>query len=411
MPVPAPTSEVDLFDDEVLADPYPAYAALRAAGPAVRLERHGVWAIPGYDDVRAALQDPHTYPSGGGVALTEQVNAEVLAGTVLAADGDAHRRLRKVLSVQLAPRAVRRLAQSVGARADRLVAEHTRGGAFDAAALARQMVTETVLDLMGLPETSEPTVAGGAAATFEVFGPANARYERALPTARATVDFLAKNVTREQVADGSWMHAIFRAVDAGQIQENEAVPLASAYTAASMDTTIAGLTETLYQLARHATQWDRLRRTPALAEAAFHEALRLEAPVQGFGRMVARTTALGGVRIEAGEQVWLLYGSTGRDRHTWGPRADRYDIARTGSHQHLAFGAGPHLCAGTPLALLQAGAVLRALAARCPQLAPAGEPTRTVNNVLRGRSSVPLCAELSRHLPPTATAPANKAAR
>jgi hypothetical protein len=34
---PLPTSDVDLFADDVLRDPYPALRELRYAGPAVRL--------------------------------------------------------------------------------------------------------------------------------------------------------------------------------------------------------------------------------------------------------------------------------------------------------------------------------------------------------------------------------------
>src|SRR5262249_34963627 len=37
MPVITPSSDVDLFADDVLTDPYPAYRELREAGPAVRL--------------------------------------------------------------------------------------------------------------------------------------------------------------------------------------------------------------------------------------------------------------------------------------------------------------------------------------------------------------------------------------
>ncbi len=71
-----------------------------------------------------------------------------------------------------------------------------------------------------------------------------------------------------------------------------------------------------------------------------------------------------------------------------------YDLQRPGNHQHLAFGGGPHLCAGIPLAELQARAVLRALAARCSHLTLDGEPVRVLNQLLRGYSSAPITVEL-----------------
>ncbi|WP_078599991.1 cytochrome P450 [Streptomyces violens] len=390
-----PSSSIDLFADAVLHDPYPVYAELRKAGPAVHLTQHGVWAIPRHPDIKAILHTPGAFGSAGGVALTELANTQVLVGTVLAADAEAHVRLRRVLSAQLAPRAIRRLVGTVTERADRLVSEHVAHGNFDAAVLARAMVCDTVMELMGLPEETRQFLLTGAAATFDVFGPDNTRYQRALPVASRMVEFLHETVTRETVTPDSWMGAIFQAVDEGKIKEADAIPLASAYTAASMDTTILGITAAIAQLARHPLQWEDLRRNPVCATPAFHEALRLEAPIQGFGRIVSKTVEIGDVRLDPGEQVWLLYGSAGRDRVEWGSEADAFNIRRHRVDRHLAFGAGPHLCAGIPLAELQARAVLRALAAHCTRLTITGEPVRVLNNLLRGWGLMPIVAELS----------------
>ena len=40
-----PTSDLDLYSDEVLSEPYEHYQRLRDAGPAVWLERYNAWAI------------------------------------------------------------------------------------------------------------------------------------------------------------------------------------------------------------------------------------------------------------------------------------------------------------------------------------------------------------------------------
>ncbi|MFI0776269.1 cytochrome P450 [Streptomyces sp. NPDC021212] len=390
----APSSSVDLFTDAALRDPYPTYEALRAVGPAIRLQRYGVWAIPRHREVKEILHTPNIYPSEGGVALTELANSQILAGTVLASDGDKHTQLRRVLSAQLAPRAIRHIVGTVTTRAQRLVNEILEAGQFDAAVLARRMVSDTVMEQMRLPEEAREPLLTGAAPTFDAFGPDNARFQRALPVASRMVEFLHQTVTRETVATESWMGAIFQAVDDGHLDESDAIPLASAYTAASMDTTILGITEAISQLARHPRQWELLRREPTRATAAFHEALRLEAPIQAFGRLVARPTDVAGVRIEPGEQIWLLYGSAGRDPREWGADADAFDIRRRRVDRHLAFGGGPHLCAGIPLAELQARAVLRALATRCTHLTISGEPVRVLNNLLRGWGQVPIAAEL-----------------
>lgn len=400
MPAYAPTSALALFDDPVLADPYPSYEALRSTGPAVRLEKYGVWAIPRHADLEAILKAPGSFGSEGGVALTELANTQILAGTVLASDAEQHRRLRRVLSKQLAPRAMKTLVGTIAARAGRLVDQYTAHGQFDAVALARHMVCDTVMDLMGLPEETRESLLAGAAATFDVFGPDNQRYQQALPLASRMVEMLHQRLTREAVAPDSWMGAIFAAVDAGQIRESDAVPLASAYTAASMDTTILGLADSIIQLAQYPAQWQMLRRDPIRwATPAFHESLRLEAPIQGFGRLVTKATEVAGVHLAEGEQVWLLYGSAGRDARRWGQDADTYDIQRPRNDQHLAFGGGLHLCAGVPLAELQARSVLRALAARCTHLTLDDRPVRVLNNLLRGYRSATIAVVPSSRTP------------
>lgn len=391
MTATASTCSIDLFTDTALEDPYPLYAALRAMGPAVYLTRHQAWAVTGYDDVRAALNDPETFSSVDGIALTDEANRTILAGTVLASDGAEHARLRRPLSRQLNPRAMRDVAEWVQAVADQLVSDYVGRGRFDAAELVTQLVGDVVMHLMGLPESTRDEIISKAAATFDCFGPDNDRYARAAPAAAAMVAYLNEEVTRDSVRPGSWMDALYQAADAGQIAEEDVKPLMSAYTAAGLDSTIYGILSTLHLLATHPEQWKTLRTGLADGQDAFAEAIRLEAPIQGFGRRVTRDTTISGVPIPKGDQVWLLYGATGRDPLKWGPRADVFDIRRPHTCDHLSLGSGPHLCAGQHLAVLEASSLLQALASRCTRLELAGTPpVRAVNNTLRGWRSLPL---------------------
>ncbi|MFB8441377.1 hypothetical protein ACFC7A_20260 [Streptomyces niveus] len=118
-----PSSSIDLFDDTVLDDPYPLYEALRGMGPAVWLNRHDMWFIGGYEDVRTALHAAATFSSENGIALTDAANRQFLNGTVLVAHGMRHVQLRRPLSRQLAPRAMKSLVPEIGSRAARLAVE------------------------------------------------------------------------------------------------------------------------------------------------------------------------------------------------------------------------------------------------------------------------------------------------
>lgn len=257
-------------------------------------------------------------------------------------------------------------------------------------ALSRAMAAGTVMDLMGLPENLRvpalETMATACAAT-DVLEP---------PAERAMLALLNATVTRGSVRRGSWMETIFQAVDAGKISEDEAIPLAAAYATAGIDSTVLGLAGAMVQLARHPAHWCQLRVEPARAEAAFHEAVRRDAPLQGLGRLVTELVTLDGVQLKAGERVWLLIGSAGRDPRKWGPTADTFDMRRPGVDKHLSLGAGSHACPGSHLTLMQARVLLRALADQCATLSPAGTPSRAQTHVLRGFTSAPIAITTGR---------------
>src|ERR1700752_2493730 len=93
---PAPLSSLDLYNDELITEPYEAYRALRNAGDAVWLEAQGVWAVSRYRDVHAALADYETFSSAQGVALGDLVNVMTKGGTI-ASDPPEHNRNRTII--------------------------------------------------------------------------------------------------------------------------------------------------------------------------------------------------------------------------------------------------------------------------------------------------------------------------
>ena len=124
-------SDIDLFDDAVLTDPYDLYRDLRSLGPAVWLERHHAWAIPRYAEVRAILRDHETFSSSPNPGL-EPEQPYMPRGDVLGADPPDHERLRRVLAEQLLPRALRGLGERISGQADGLVADAVACRSFDA---------------------------------------------------------------------------------------------------------------------------------------------------------------------------------------------------------------------------------------------------------------------------------------
>lgn len=383
---PIARTDIDLFADEILMDPYPAYAELRRMGGAVYIERLGAWALPRHADIRAALHDWQTFSSDGGVGLNDVVNS-FLVGSVLGSDPPHHDGLRAVLSDLLAPRALRPVTATIQARADELVAGLVDHGTFDAVSdLAAALPLSVVFDLIGLPDSARDSMLRWADGTFTVFGPMNARTESALPVIGEMFQWLASLAARD-LAPGSMGRGIFDAAAAGRIGPESCVPLLAAFTTAGMDTTISAIANAIHLFATYPAQWDALRADPGLIPGAFNEVLRYDAPVQAFGRKVMKEVTVEGASIPTGSSVILLYGSGNRDESRYA-EPHVFDIGRD-ALDHLAFGYGVHGCVGQALAKIEGHSVLRALASRVARI-EVGEPVRHLNNVIRSLESLPV---------------------
>jgi cytochrome P450 len=201
-------------------------------------------------------------------------------------------------------------------------------------------------------------------------------------------EWIMSKCSRAALAPGGLGMQIFEAVDAGELSEDEAGMLVRSFLSAGIDTTVYGLGNALYCMARYPEQWRVLRENPNLIRGAFEEVLRFEAPVQSFFRTTTREVEVGGVRLGDGEKVLLLFAAANRDPRRW-ERPDTFDVTRRAAG-HMTFGTGIHGCVGQAVARLETEAILTALARRVASFELMGEPERRLNNTLRGFDRIPL---------------------
>ena len=116
-------------------------------------------------------------------------------------------------------------------------------------------------------------------------------------------------------------------------------------------------------LARHPEHFAMLKRDPSLIPAALEELLRLYTPYRGFARTPKRDVVIGGRTIREGEPIALAFTSANRDESAF-EDPDEFRLDRSTDRQHMAFGRGPHQCAGAPLARLMLRITLEELVAR-----------------------------------------------
>jgi cytochrome P450 len=372
----------------VSADPYPAYAAWREAGPIHWSDDFfgGAWVLARHADVDAVLRDDRRFSArrtGGWVGQGEQQRGELrafqalFARAMLFVDGQDHARLRQVLNAGFRPAALQALAPRIEARVrERLDAVDAAAGFDFMHAVAGPLPAEVIAMLMGIGEPDHERFATWTedlAAFIGAMTPAPELARRAQRSLLEMSAFFAALLRERRHAPGDGLVGLLlQAGQQGKVEEGaELLSQCAMLLFAGHETTRNLLGNGLLALLQHPAQWQLLCRQPQRVGDAVRELLRFDSPVQYTGRRVAQDLELHGRRLRRGDLVVALIGAANRDPRRYDD-PDRLDVTRKAGGL-LSFGRGAHVCIGAVLTQIEAEAVLRQLLARWPRLGLADE--------------------------------------
>jgi cytochrome P450 len=157
---------------------------------------------------------------------------------------------------------------------------------------------------------------------------------------------------------------------------------------AGIDTTWSSIGSSIWHLAQHPSDLQRMVSEPELLPTAIEELLRMYAPVT-MARIVSQDAEIGGCPVKAGDSVLLPFPAANRDPEVF-PDADRVVIDRE-ENRHVAFGLGIHRCLGSNLARLELRVAVEVFIQRFPKfvLADASAVTWSLGQV-RGPRKLPV---------------------
>lgn len=393
---PAPVLTLDPYADEILLDPFPAYAEIREAGAAVFLERHGVYAIGRHRDVQAVLKNWRDFSStgGSGIADIRKPGAWRAPSPIVEVDPPDHTRVRAVMQRVISPSVMRRWREEFEREAARLVDELLAQTRFDGVHdLSEAFVSTVFPNALGLPDSPErrDNLFLIGEWNFDAQGPRNARFEATTRRVAAIEGWHQEMMKRENQLPGGFGASIFEAADAGEIEAEVAPLLIRSFLRGGLDTSSSTISAALYYLARDPAAYAALRADPSKTRNVIEEAMRLETPIPYVGRLTMRDVVVDDVLVPADSKVIVMLPAANRDPAAW-TDPDTFDINRT-TQGHVALGYGIHMCVGQAIARLEGEVVLKALAARVETLELTEEPTRKLNNNLRSFASLPLRAQ------------------
>lgn len=384
-----PVSVITL--DPTGADHHGEAARLRAAGPVVRVILPGgvhAWAVTRHAELATLVKDQRvskdwrnwTAIRDGRIPDDWPLIGMLKVDNMVTADGPRHHRLRRLVTQTLTRRRVEelrpRIAEIAGHLLDALPGHTAPDGSVDLRPhFAVQVPMQVICELTGVPEPWRPRLRELVESIFRsTTGP-----DEVTRTQHERVRLLHEliRLRRERPGD-DLTSALLTACahDPDALTESELVDTLWLLLTAGHETTLSLILNATRALLTHPDQRALAQSgDEATWAAVVEEVLRWDASIGNFmARYPKEDITIAGVTIPAGEAILAPYSAVGRDPAQHGPDADRFDISREKT-KHLAFGGGPHVCLGEPLARLEATVALRALFTRYPDLALAVEPT------------------------------------
>ncbi len=391
-----PTSSIagyDPFAPDVLDDPYPSYAWLRAEAPAYHVEEHDVWVLSRYADVVGALRDPATFSSNEGVSFERRP-----VPMLIAMDPPDHTRLRRLVARTFTPRAITSWAPRIDRLVDEILDRAFEAGDVDfVTAVSEPLPVTVIAEMMGVPIERQADFRRWSDATIETTGGVISEENERLIMELAT--FFNELIAERRAAGDAdtrddLISVLFGETPEGdRLSDGEILAFCVLLLVAGNETTTNLISNAVHELLDRPDQWQAVVDRPELIPSLVEESLRWVSPVQGLYRNTLVDAVVAGSTIPAGAKVLVLYASANRDTDHW-PDADRFRADRypTGMHgaDHLAFGNGIHLCLGSHLARLEATLLAEKLVARLARLERTGDVVRGRNPSIRAVKHLPV---------------------
>ncbi|MFT4714991.1 MAG: cytochrome P450 [Paracoccaceae bacterium] len=324
------------------ADPYPVLKSMRANTPIAYVpelgatlftKRNAIFKQEKLIDVFSSVQ-----PSG--------LMTVLMGDNLMRKDGAAHMAERKAIFPAISPRTVRDVWLDQFAKAaDRILDEITPNGSGDLVRdFAKPVSAEALRVITGLTNMSNDEMDRTSQGMID--GVSNYAGD---PTLEANCKECTASIDRHIDA----MVPIYQAEpNASLISVQMTAGLSGDQMRANVKLAISGgqneprdaIAGTIWALLKHSEQLQTLLVGKQDWLQAFEEYARWTSPIGMSPRRVAKAHSVDGVDFEVDDRVFFMFGSANRDEDVF-DNPDDFDLTRDVS-KSIAFGAGPHFCAG-----------------------------------------------------------------
>lgn len=388
--------EFDLYGPEVVADPYPTYAAMRSAGAMVKVG--GTWVITRYELADQVLKNTEfgrgEYPNLIKNALGPGPLAESFSRWILYMDPPDHTRLRTLVMRAFTPRAVDRLRDVIQKTVDVLIDQMAEGDTADfMEQFAYPLPVHVICELLGVPNDDREefkTWSADLGRGLQITNLTPEVVERGNAAAAGFNAYFTQLFAQRRANPGEGFLDDLLAAEheGGKLSDDELLATVVLLFFGGHETTVNLLGNGMTALLRERAAWVELCQNPDLARDAVAEMLRIDTPVQRASRIALSDIELEGNIVGAGQMLVVLLGGANRDERRF-EDPDTFKLDRQGPN--LSFAAGPHYCVGATLARVEAEIAVSTIAQRLPQMRiDSDELVYRPNVILRGLQALPV---------------------
>lgn len=346
------TDHFDIHAPELGADLHRTLARARAMCPIARSDVYegGYWVATTYEDVLRIAQDWETWSNQLGISVGPEGSGDGMEGMFIppvTIDPPLQRTFKRLINRYFTPAAVAPWEDATRALVTRLIDGFVEQGECEfMEAFARPLPGLAFFDL-ALHAPSEDLEQVNDWATVASLTSLPESSDARMSLAMWIAEFLTRR--RQEEPRGDVVDAVLAAeIDGRPINDIEAIGAVMLLVLGGLETTAGVLGMAMQRFCAHPEIPELLRAEPERIPDAVEELLRLDGSFICIGRTARVDTELGGRQVKAGERVMLYWASANRDDAEFDD-PDSFDLDRF-ANRHVAFGAGPHRCAGSNLA-------------------------------------------------------------